>query len=51
MGAAEPIVSALLSSGTALLCVELDPEACHRSLIVLRLTEQHRLTVEHLRRS
>jgi uncharacterized protein (DUF488 family) len=48
-----PIVSALseLSSGgtAALLCVERDPEACHRSLIAQRLTEQHRVTIEHLR--
>ena len=45
-----PIVSELPSSGTAaLLCVERDPEACHRSLIAQRLTEQHRVTIEHLR--
>jgi uncharacterized protein (DUF488 family) len=45
-----PIVSALPSSGTAaLLCVERDPEACHRSLITQRLTEQHLVTIEHLR--
>jgi uncharacterized protein (DUF488 family) len=45
-----PIVSALSSGGTAaLLCVERDPEACHRSLIAQRLTERHRVTVEHLR--
>jgi uncharacterized protein (DUF488 family) len=45
-----PIVSALSSGGTAaLFCVERDPEACHRSLIARRLTEQHRVTVEHLR--
>ncbi len=44
------IVSALPSSGTAaLLCVERDPKACHRSLIAQRLTEQHRVTIEHLR--
>jgi hypothetical protein len=43
-------VSALSSSGiAALLCVERDPEACHRSLIAKRLTEQHRVTIEHLR--
>jgi Protein of unknown function, DUF488 len=43
-------VSALSSSGTAaLLCVERDPEACHRSLIAQRFTEQHRVTIEHLR--
>lgn len=46
------IVSALPSSGTAaLLCVERDPEACHRSLIAQRLTERHHVTVEHLRPS
>jgi len=45
-----PIVSALPSSGTAaVLCVERDPGACHRSLITRRLTEQHRVTIEHLR--
>ncbi|MFI5489361.1 DUF488 family protein [Micromonospora echinaurantiaca] len=44
-----PIVSALPSGGTtALLCVERDPEACHRSLIAQRLAEQHRVTIEHL---
>ncbi|MEU4403866.1 DUF488 domain-containing protein [Streptosporangium sp. NPDC023963] len=45
-----PIVSAVSSTGTAaLLCVERDAEACHRSLIAQRLTEQHPVTVEHLR--
>ncbi|MEV4165765.1 DUF488 domain-containing protein [Nonomuraea dietziae] len=45
-----PIVSELPSRGTAaLLCVERDPEACHRSLIAQRLTEQHHVTIEHLR--
>jgi len=45
-----PIVSALPSSETAaLFCVERDPEACHRSLIAQRLTEQHHVTIEHLR--
>ena len=33
----------------ALLCVERDPEACHRSLIVARLADEHGVTVEHLR--
>jgi uncharacterized protein (DUF488 family) len=46
------IVSALPSSGTAaLFCVERDPEACHRSLVAQRLTEQHRVAIEHLRPS
>jgi uncharacterized protein (DUF488 family) len=45
-----PVVSALSRNGiAALFCVERDPEACHRSLIARRLTEQHRVTIEHLR--
>jgi uncharacterized protein (DUF488 family) len=45
-----PIVSALPGDGTAaLLCVERDPEACHRSLIARRLAERHRVTIEHVR--
>jgi uncharacterized protein (DUF488 family) len=45
-----PIVSALPAGGTAaLLCVEGDPAACHRSLVARRLAEQHHVTVEHLR--
>ena len=45
-----PIVSALPSSGTAaLLCVERDPQACHRSLIAQQLAERHHVTIEHLR--
>jgi uncharacterized protein (DUF488 family) len=46
-----PVVAAARSSGgtTALLCVETDPEACHRSLIAQRLTDQHHVTIEHLR--
>ena len=45
-----PIMSALSSGGiAALLCVERDPGACHRSLIAQRLTEQHGVTIEHLR--
>ena len=45
-----PILAALSRNGTgALFCVERDPEACHRSLIAQRLTEQHRVTIEHLR--
>lgn len=43
------IVSALPSSGAAaLLCVERDPQACHRSLIAQRLAEHHSVTIEHL---
>jgi uncharacterized protein (DUF488 family) len=33
----------------ALLCVERDPEACHRSLVAERLAERYAVTVEHLR--
>ncbi len=47
-----PVLSALSSGGiAALLCVETDPEACHRSLIAQRLAEQHGVTIEHLRPS
>jgi len=45
-----PLVPVRQDSGIiALFCVERDPEACHRSLISRRMTEQHRVTVEHLR--
>ena len=45
-----PIVSALPSTGTAaLLCVERDAQACHRSLIAQRLNERHHVTIKHLR--
>jgi uncharacterized protein (DUF488 family) len=44
------VVSVLPANGiAALLCVERDPEACHRSLIARRLAERHGVTVEHLR--
>ena len=33
----------------ALLCVEADPEACHRSLIAARLQERHGVDVAHVR--
>ncbi len=33
---------------SALLCVERDPEACHRSLIADRLTAEHGVPVVHL---
>jgi uncharacterized protein (DUF488 family) len=43
------IITAVARNGTAaLLCVERDPAACHRSLIVQRLADQHGITVEHL---
>jgi uncharacterized protein (DUF488 family) len=46
----EPIVAELpRGSAAALLCVERDPEACHRSLIADRLAGEHGLDVRHLR--
>lgn len=44
------VVAAMPSEGrAALLCVERDPEACHRSLIAERLAERHGVAIEHLR--
>ncbi len=34
---------------SALLCVERDAEACHRSLVARRLADRHGLAVRHLR--
>ena len=45
----EPIVRWVGSSSAALLCVERDPEACHRSLIAARLRSERGFAVEHLR--
>jgi len=44
-------VAAMLpeSGAAALLCVERDPEACHRSLIADRLAAEHEIRVTHLR--
>jgi uncharacterized protein (DUF488 family) len=43
------IVAALPADGAgALLCVERDPEACHRSLIAERLAADHDVEVSHL---
>jgi uncharacterized protein (DUF488 family) len=45
-----PVVATLPAEGTAaLLCVERDPEACHRSLIADRLAREHGVAVSHLR--
>ncbi|HEV7563190.1 MAG TPA: DUF488 domain-containing protein [Solirubrobacterales bacterium] len=44
-----PIVRFIGSSRAALLCVERDPEACHRSLIGARLAGDWGFEVEHLR--
>ena len=44
-----PVIDALPAAGrAALLCVERDPEACHRSLIAARAAEEHGVTVMHL---
>jgi uncharacterized protein (DUF488 family) len=43
-----PIVSWIGANKAALLCVERDPEACHRSLIAARLCEDYGFEVEHL---
>jgi hypothetical protein len=43
------VVDALPAQGrAALLCVERDPEACHRSLIAARVADQHGVDVTHL---
>jgi uncharacterized protein (DUF488 family) len=45
----EPFVAGLSQRGaTVLLCVERDPEACHRSLIAERLEREHGIVVDHL---
>ena len=46
----EAVAASLPRDGAAaLLCVERDPEACHRSLIAERLGAEHGATVAHLR--
>jgi len=43
------VVARLPADGTtALLCVERDPEACHRSLVAAELAEAYGLDVVHL---
>jgi len=44
-----PIVKWIGGSSAALLCVERDPEACHRSLIAARLQSDWGFTVRDLR--
>jgi uncharacterized protein (DUF488 family) len=44
----EPIVRWIGSSPATLLCVERDPEACHRSLIAARLERDRGFRVRHL---
>jgi len=45
----DPIVKWIGGKPAALLCVERDPEACHRSLVAKRLSREFGLEVEHLR--
>jgi uncharacterized protein (DUF488 family) len=46
----QPLVDAFPADGiAALLCVERDPEACHRSLVADRLAAEFGLAVTHLR--
>jgi uncharacterized protein (DUF488 family) len=45
-----PLVHAMPDDAvTAMLCVERDPEACHRSLIAERLADEHGVRVTHIR--
>ena len=44
-----PIVQWIGGSSATLLCVERDPEACHRSLIAARLEQEWDFEVKHLR--
>lgn len=45
-----PLAASLPGQGrAALLCVEAEPEACHRSLLAARLAERHGVRVGHLR--
>jgi uncharacterized protein (DUF488 family) len=47
-----PIVASLpTDAATALLCVERDPEACHRSLIAERMATEHAVSIGHLKPS
>lgn len=47
----DPIVKWIGASTAALLCVERDPEACHRSLVAARLEQDWGFSVKHLRPS
>src|SRR4051794_17038924 len=44
-----PVAEALGGTATALLCVERDPEACHRSLVAERIEAEYGVPVTHLR--
>lgn len=45
----EPLVARLDDVRPALMCVERDPEACHRSLIAARLAERYGVEIVDLR--
>jgi uncharacterized protein (DUF488 family) len=46
----DALVASLPGQGAAaLMCVERDPEACHRSLIAARLEEEFGVAISHLR--
>ena len=45
----EPVVRFVGNNRAALLCVERDPEACHRSLIAARVHDEQGLSITHLR--
>lgn len=45
----EAIAALPAGRAAALLCVETDPEACHRSLIAQRLAERHGVAIAHIR--
>lgn len=45
----EPLAELAGERLPALMCVEADPEACHRSLVAARLQAEHGLAVRHLR--
>jgi uncharacterized protein (DUF488 family) len=47
----EPIVRFVGNNRAALLCVERDPEACHRSLVAARLEQELGAPITHLRPS
>ena len=46
----DSVVDAMPDDGvTALLCVERDPEACHRSLVAQRISAEYDIPLAHLR--
>jgi uncharacterized protein (DUF488 family) len=44
-----PLIEVAEHGHPCLLCVERDPEACHRSLIAARLDRDHGIAAEHIR--